>query len=95
MKIKWHRKARQDLKKLRAYIAEDNPGAAARVAQRIITAVEGLSDNPAIGRSGRVMDTRELIVQTTPYLVAYTFKDDQIVILRVLHGARQWPESFH
>jgi toxin ParE1/3/4 len=89
--IKWHRLARQDLRHVRAYIARDNPKAAARVAQRIRTAVERLSDNPGIGRPGRVIDTRELVVTTTPYLVPYTVSENEIVILRVLHGAQQWP----
>ncbi len=94
MRLKWHRKARQDLRKLRAYIAEDNPKAAADVAARILQAVEHLPANPAIGRPGRVMDTRELVVVNTPYLIPYRVMGDVIVILRVLHGARQWPDRF-
>jgi toxin ParE1/3/4 len=94
MQIKWPRKARQDLRDLRAYIAEDNPQAAAAVARSILQAVERLPGNPAIGRPGRVMDTRELVVAGTPYLVPYRVMGDAIVILRVLHGARQWPDRF-
>ena len=95
MQLKWHRKARQDLRDLRAYIATDNPQAAATVAQRILQAVERLSDNPAIGRPGRVMDTRELVIIGTPYIVPYRVMGDVIVILRVLHGARQCPDRFN
>lgn len=94
MRIKWHRKARQDLRSIRAYIAEDNPRAAANVAATILQAVELLPDNPAIGRPGRVMDTRELVVAGTPYLVPYRIMGDVVVILRVLHGAQKWPEIF-
>jgi len=91
MKIKWHRLARQDLRQVRAYIARDNPRAAAKVAQCIRSAIERLPDNPALGRSGRVIDTRELVVTGTPYLVPYTVVDDEIVVLRILHGAQRWP----
>jgi toxin ParE1/3/4 len=94
MQITWHRKARQDLRHLRAYIAEDNPQAAASVARSILQAVERLPENPAIGRPGRVMGTRELVVAGTPYLVPYRVMGDVIVILRVLHGAQQWPDRF-
>lgn len=94
MLIKWHRKARQDLRHLRAYIAEDNPQAAAQVAAQILQAVERLPANPGIGRPGRVMDTRELVIAGTPYLVPYRVMGDLIVILRVLHGAQQWPDRF-
>ena len=34
MILKWHRRARQDLVKVRAYIARQNPKAAAEVAKR-------------------------------------------------------------
>jgi len=41
-----------------------------------------------------VEGTRELVVPRTPYLVAYTVIDRQVVILAVLHHAREWPEAF-
>ena len=44
-----------------------------------------------IGRPGRLIATRELIVTGTPYLLPYTVVGEEIVILRVLHGAQQWP----
>ncbi len=93
MIIQWHRRARQDLRQARAYIARENPQAAARVAQRILNAVERLPDNPEIGRPGRVLDTRELVVTGTPYLLPYTVVGKKIIILRVLHGAQQWPPN--
>lgn len=40
------------------------------------------------------MGTRELVITGTPYLVPYRVVGDVIVILRVLHGARQWPDRF-
>lgn len=94
MRIAWHRKARQDLRHVRVYIARDNPQAAAHVARSILQAVERLPGNPAIGRPGRVMDTRELVIAGTPYVVPYRVIGDVIVILRVLHGAQKWPDQF-
>ena len=43
------------------------------------------------GRLGRVPGTRELVATGTPYLVAYRNRDGDIQVLRVLHGAREWP----
>lgn len=91
MKIQWHKLARRDLRHVHAYIARDNPKAAAGVARRIRSAIERLPDNPALGRPGRVLGTRELVVTGTPYLVPYTISNEAIVVLRVLHGAQQWP----
>jgi toxin ParE1/3/4 len=65
-----------------------------RVAQRILQAVELLAEQPGMGRVGRVPDTREFVITGTPYIAAYQVLEDTLVILRVLHGARQWPEQF-
>ena len=89
----WSPEAIADLTALRAYIAEDNPAAARRIALHIIHNVEELlSANPDIGRPGRVPGTRELIIPKTPFIVPYRVQADTIQILRVFHGARRWPE---
>ena len=95
MRIVWSPEAIGDLLALRAYIAEDDPAAARRVAERIVSLVETLlADNPAIGRPGRVSGTRELVVTRTHYVVPYRVKDATIQVLRVYHGARRWPDRF-
>lgn len=94
MIIKWLDDAVDDLRALRQYIAQDNPPAANRVAKQILKTVELLSKQPAIGRQGRVFNTRELIISNTPYIVPYRVKRNTIEILRVFHGAMQWPEEF-
>jgi toxin ParE1/3/4 len=94
MNIVWSPEAIEDLPSLRAYIAEDNPAAARRVVLRIIQTIEQLlSDNPQIGRAGRVPGTRELVIARTPYIVPYRFQRTTIQVLRVYHGARRWPDS--
>ena len=95
MNIHWSPEAIQDLVALRDYIAEDNPGAAQRVALRIVEAVEQqLPDNPNLGRPGRVPGTRELVIPRTPYIVPYRVHGKALEVLRVYHGARRWPDSF-
>ena len=92
MEIIWRRGALRDLEAARRYIAQDNPAAANRMREAIMTAVRRLADHPALGRPGRVENTRELIVAGTPYIVAYTVIGGEIMILSVIHGARRWPE---
>ncbi|ETW99518.1 MAG: hypothetical protein ETSY1_14765 [Candidatus Entotheonella factor] len=94
MRIFWEEDAEEDLDKIFEYILEDNPQAVLRMVDRIRQAVQRLIEHPHLGRAGRVADTRELVISGTPYLVPYQVLDDRIVILRVLHGARQWPEGF-
>ncbi|HVB82636.1 MAG TPA: type II toxin-antitoxin system RelE/ParE family toxin [Candidatus Binataceae bacterium] len=93
MRVRWLDQAVNDLKAVRSYIAEDNPLAAGEVAQRIRQAVRVVRDYPAAGRSGRVPNTRELVVTGTPYILPYRVRAGAVEILRVLHGARKWPDT--
>jgi len=52
-----------------------------------------LLDFPASGRVGRIAGTRELVINGTPYVAAYTIAETTVWILRVLHGAQEWPEN--
>ncbi len=93
MEVTWHRRACQDLPRIRVYIGTDNPPAARQVAQRILQALSLLAAQPGLGRVGRVPDTRELVISRTPYIAAYRVVRDTMVILRVLHEAQRWPEQ--
>jgi toxin ParE1/3/4 len=91
----WSPEAIADLVALRAYTEQDDPAAAQRVALHIIHSVETLLPNsPAMGRPGRVSGTRELVIPRTPFIVPYRLVGNAIHILRIFHGARQWPETF-
>ena len=91
----WSPEALDDLAALRAYIEKDNPSTAQRIALHIIHNVEILLPaSPEMGRPGRVPGTRELVIPRTPFIVHYRLQDNTIQILRVLHGARRWPEQF-
>jgi toxin ParE1/3/4 len=92
--LKWTRAASQDLESVERYIRRDNPDAAVETVLEIIRRVEILAQHPGMGRPGRVEGTRELVLGGLPYVVPYIHEGDTIVILRVLHGAMKWPESF-
>ena len=94
MKIVWSEPARQDLRDIFSYIAEDNPKAARTLLNEIKERAVLLQDNPSLGRLGRIEDTRELVLTDTSFILPYRVKDLQIQILAVLHGAKQWPNEF-
>ncbi len=50
-----------------------------------------LSRHVALGRPGRVLGTRELVIRNLPYIIPYRVRDNHIEILRVLHIFRRWP----
>lgn len=91
MNLEWLPMALQDFDGIIEYIADDNPIAAIEQGDEIEQQVSALSANPRIGRPGRVKGTRELIIGRTPYIAVYRIKGKQIQVLRILHGARQWP----
>ena len=75
------------------YIAQDNPAAAVRLDEAIERHTDLLAQYPSMGREGRVNGTRELVVPRSPFIVVYRVKRKRIEILRILHGAQQWPRS--
>jgi toxin ParE1/3/4 len=93
MQIRWQDDAINDLIQVRRFIAMDNPSAAARVANRIRSAVPVLARQPGMGRPGRVPGTRERVLVDIPYIIAYRVEEDSVVVLRVLHTSRKWPET--
>jgi len=92
-KIRWLHLALADLDELMAYIAEENPEAATSVARKIWDTTQMLSHHPAMGKPGRVPETRELVIPGKSYIVPYRVVADQVQILRILHGARKWPQT--
>jgi toxin ParE1/3/4 len=89
--IRYSADAIADLVALRSYIAKKNPGAARRVADRIVKSVNGLAQHPRFGKPGRVAGTRELVIPKFPYVICYDEQEGDCLILRILHQAMQWP----
>jgi plasmid stabilization system protein ParE len=65
MQLRWLDDALADVTAIYRYIAPDDPSPAARVIERIQSAVRLLADVPHRGRAGRWPDTRELVVPRT------------------------------
>lgn len=93
MRIRWLDDAVDDLIAIADYIAKDNPKAARSVAGCIKNSVNSLREHQGLGRLGRAEETRELVVSGLPYIIPYRVKNNVIEILRVLHGAMEWPEK--
>jgi toxin ParE1/3/4 len=94
MKLTWTELALADLAALHEHISAEDPAAADRVLNRIVLLAESqLSRMPRSGRLGRVPNTRELVIAGTPYFLPYRIVGETIQVLRVIHGARRWPEK--
>lgn len=91
MRIRRALRAAADLRNLTNHIAAENPTAAIDVRDTIEAAINGLKTFSKKGRRGRVAGTYELVVVGTSYIVVYKIDGQIIFIVRVLHGAQQWP----
>lgn len=89
-RLVWSEDAETDLDAITDYIARDDVVTAIGMRDEIEGQIERLREFPLSGRVGRVAGTRELVVAHTPFIVIYIM-DEAIRIVRVLHGAQQWP----
>lgn len=91
MKVVWSRRAIKHLVALRSYVAKDSDENARLVAGRILSSVALLQTQPDMGRPGRVLGTRELIVPDTPYVIPYRVRGERLELIAVFHGRQRWP----
>jgi toxin ParE1/3/4 len=94
MQVKWLRRALLNLEQEAAWIAQDDPRAAASFVTEADTATRLLAQHPDMGRPGRVPGTRELVLPHFPCIIPYRVKAQRVEILRVFHTARKWPPGF-
>ena len=90
-RIIWLPQAAQDLQEISDYISQSSPAYADSMIARIIDAVEGLEQFPLMGQ--RVLDVRVKGVElrelsARPYRIIYRIKDERVVVLAIVHGAR-------
>jgi len=90
MKVVIDESAAADLDGIFDWISRDNPRAAAELVRRIRARINrlGIAGLSHVGRPGLVKGTRELV--EAPYIIVYAINEaaDEVVVLAVLHGAR-------
>jgi toxin ParE1/3/4 len=87
-RIRWTTPALDQLTKIVNRIRQDNPDAARKVAQGIVSSIERLQTFPSIGRPGEREGTRELA--SSAYVIVYRLREDVAEILYIWHGAQDW-----
>jgi addiction module RelE/StbE family toxin len=89
MKLRYERGALSDLEEIFAYIAADNPHAAARLVARIEELAERIAESPLIGEATRKSRFRRFPVGN--YLIVYELGTEEVIIHYIRHGARRRP----
>jgi plasmid stabilization system protein ParE len=87
MKLVYSEQAVADLVRLRAFIAEQDPLAAARVAAELMARIENLRLFPAMGRPVDLAPEPKAIRDAIfgRYVIRYTTHTETVVILRLWH----------
>jgi toxin ParE1/3/4 len=89
MRLRYERGALAYLEEIFAYIAADNPRAAARLVTRIETVAKRIAEAPYMGEATRRSTFRRFPVGN--YLIVYEVGQYEVVIHYVRHGARRRP----
>jgi len=95
MNYRISRCADADIECICDYIAADNPAAAERLDQRIHTTIQTLAEFPDMGHHRPdVQDRRYYFWAVGNYVIAYRIENNALVVVRVLHGARNFRRLF-
>ncbi|MDR3586434.1 MAG: type II toxin-antitoxin system RelE/ParE family toxin [Desulfosporosinus sp.] len=86
--------AREDIVEIFFYIAADNPKSALEMTDKITDKIDTLAELPLIGKivpdnELAKQEYRMLIIDS--YIVFYKIIADEVVVYRVLHGMRDYP----
>lgn len=89
--LRWSSDAEADIENITEYIAERNPVAALEVRDEIETRVKLLKTFPTGWKAGRIAGTREMVLAGTSYIAVYSVREEEIVVLRILHSSQRRP----
>jgi plasmid stabilization system protein ParE len=87
--VRWSLAAERDVQGIEEFIARDAPLRAVAFVDRLIESVAALAQTPRLGRAVPEFersDLREVIFRG--YRIVYLLDDEEITVLRVVHGAR-------
>jgi toxin ParE1/3/4 len=91
VRVRRHSNFIDDLSDAYAYLAERNASAADRLLDEVGQLIELLGDFPQMGRVRRNLRAglRSFRVRGFQYVIFYRVMADEIILMRILHGARR------
>jgi toxin ParE1/3/4 len=90
MKLRFTRRAVENIAAIAYHIRERNPAASQRVRAAIYQSLQDLILFPHVGRLQQTEGVRKLVTRKYAYLVYYTIDEaaDEVIILNVKHPAQ-------
>lgn len=91
MRFRFTVTAEQDVEEIGDYIARDNPARAVTFIEALTERCRRLVEQPAAAPLRPELGNGVRMTPFGRYLVFYSFDADELRIIRVIHGARNWP----
>ncbi|MDQ2079729.1 type II toxin-antitoxin system RelE/ParE family toxin [Xanthobacteraceae bacterium Astr-EGSB] len=93
MRVRFTTPARNDLDRIHDYIAKRNRAAATRVTRTIRLTAQGLADFPLMAPETDFPKIHMKWAVPYPYLIFYTIRGADILVLHIRHAAQQPPSA--
>jgi len=95
MKYRIARRANADIESICDRVASGDPMAAERLDERLHHAIQMLAKFPRMGHTrADVQDKRYLFWVVGKHVIAYRVEGRELIVVRVLHGARDFRRLF-
>ena len=88
MKLRYPKRALEQIDKALGYVAERSPSGAAKIEARISAMLALAQIQPHAGVRTRLSGVRRIFLTPYPYLIEYHAGEDEIVVLRFRHTSR-------
>lgn len=95
MRLLYTPEAIDDLRRLREFIAENNPEAAERIGSELVGGINKLVDLPFLGRKVLKAPNPEMVrdLSVGSYIVRYLLLENELHVLRVWHKREDWANA--
>lgn len=91
MRLRFTVRAERDIEAIGDYIAQDNPARAVSFVEDLTSKCRALIDQPAAAPLRPNFGDGVRMALFGRHLIFYSFDDRELLIIRVIHGARNWP----
>jgi plasmid stabilization system protein ParE len=92
-RVRWERLALEDFEGTLAFLRTRSPAAAVALSDEAERLTQ-LLGTEALGRPGRMPGTFEILIRRYNQILCYTIRrtgpDEEAIVIRVIHGARNW-----
>jgi toxin ParE1/3/4 len=93
--VTWTKRSLIHLEAELAYYGQINSQLAKELSIIIKNSISKIQNMPGIGQAGKKIGSRELILQTFPYIIVYRVRDNILEILSIVHQKRKNVKSFY